>query len=192
MALIHPVALPVPPGERHLTGREKVRNLSQLARRALHHSADFGELLIDVLEKNESGAPLPSHGVHWSLTHKNTWVAAVAAPFAVGIDLETIRDVDTRLFQRVADETEWAVYGEPGRERFFYLWTAKEAVLKAVGRGIAGLEQCKFDTVVDHDTLRMRYEGTAWTVTHHWIGRDHLLAVTGKPETIEWHILPEE
>lgn len=192
MSLIHPVALPVPDAKQHLAGRDKVRMLSRLARRALQHSAGFSGFILGDLIKTDAGAPLPSRGVHWSLTHKSKWVAAVAAPHAIGIDLETVRDVDTRIFQRVADEEEWSRIGEPNLERFFRLWTAKEAVLKAVGCGIAGLGKCKFDTAVNHDTLRLAYERSLWTVTHHWIHRDHLIAVTAEPKTVEWHILPEE
>jgi 4'-phosphopantetheinyl transferase len=166
--------------------------LSRLARRALQHSAGFSGLVLGDLIKTDDGAPLPSRGVHWSLTHKSKWVAAVAAPQAIGIDLETVRDVDTRIFQRVADEEEWSRIGEPNLERFFRLWTAKEAVLKAVGQGIVGLGKCKFDTAVNHDTLRLAYERSLWTVTHHWIHRDHLIAVTAEPKTVEWHILQEE
>lgn len=192
MSRIHPVALPVAAEKQCLTGRDKVRMLSRLARCALQHSADFSGLILGDLIKTDTGAPLPSRGVHWSLTHKSKWVAAVAAPHVIGIDLETIRDVDTRMFQRVADEEEWSRIGEPNLERFFRLWTAKEAVLKAVGRGIAGLSKCKFDTIANHDTLRLAYERSLWTVTHHWIRREHLIAVTAEPETIEWHILHKE
>jgi 4'-phosphopantetheinyl transferase len=188
---IHPTALPVPAGKQQLTGREKVRMLSRMARRALLYSADFSGLSLGELLKTDAGAPVPSQGVHWSLTHKNGWVAAVAAPDAVGIDLETIREVDTRLYDRVADKMEWSRIGEPTLDRFFRLWTAKEAVLKATGRGIAGLGKCRFDTMVNHDTLRMIYDGSAWMVTHHWIGREHVIAVTAEPDVIKWHILSE-
>jgi 4'-phosphopantetheinyl transferase len=189
VTLIHPVALAVQTADLTLTGRPKVQALSQRAREALSRSAVFSGLPLGVLEKNADGVPLPSNGIHWSLTHKEAWVAAVAAPFAVGIDLEKIRPVDSRLFRRVASEAEWSIVGRPNQEDFFRLWTAKEAVLKAHGQGIAGLGRCKFDKRVDDDTLCMVYEHSIWTVTHHWIDTDHLMAVTVEPEIIAWHIL---
>lgn len=192
MTIIHPVALSVPAADQALAGRTKVRALSKRARQALERSAGFGGLNLGALEKNPDGVPLPSNGIYWSVTHKETWVAAVAAPFAVGIDLETIRPVTPRLYQRAADEAEWAVMGKPDLERFFRVWTAKEAVLKAEGKGIAGLGHCKIDTIVNHDTLRMVYAGTMWTVTHHRFAEKQLMAVTAKPSEIAWHILSEK
>lgn len=143
MTVIHPVALSVPARDQAMVGRAKVRALSKRARRALERSSGFSGLNLRALEKNAAGAPLPSNGIYWSLSHKETWVAAVAAPFAVGIDLETIRPVTPRLYQRAADEAEWAVIGTPNQERFFRVWTAKEAVLKAAGKGIVGLGNAK-------------------------------------------------
>jgi 4'-phosphopantetheinyl transferase len=188
---IHPVAFPVPAADQALPARERVRALSRHARHALRYSAELGGLTMGNLKKDPNGVPLPSRGVHWSLSHKTGWVAAVAAPFAVGIDLETLRHIQPALYARVADEAEWQQVGPPDPEGFFRLWTAKEAVLKAQGQGLNGLGRCKIDTIVNDDTLHMIFDGNLWTVTHHWFADHQVMAVTAEPRWIEWHCLAE-
>jgi 4'-phosphopantetheinyl transferase len=187
---IHPVAMTVPSRDRQLAGREKVSALSRLARQALHYSAVYGGWSLGALTKDKDGVPLPSNGIHWSLSHKETLVTAVAAPFAIGIDVEKIRPVTPRLFQRVAVKAEWDLAGGAADlPLFFRFWTAKEAVLKAVGRGIAGLGHCRVATIPDNDRMTLFYNTRVWTVTHHRIDADHLIAVTAEPERIRWHLM---
>jgi 4'-phosphopantetheinyl transferase len=191
-ARIHPVAMRVPAWHREQIGRERVKALSRLARQALHNSARQGGWALGSLEKDSDGVPLPSNGIHWSLSHKETLVVAVAAPFPVGIDVERIRPVDERLYRRVAAAAEWNLTGGMDRLTFFRFWTAKEAVLKAVGKGIAGLGHCQVATIHNERMMTLMYDDTAWTVTHHWIDDRHLAAVTADPERIQWHMMDRE
>jgi 4'-phosphopantetheinyl transferase len=186
---IHPVAMRVPAWHREQIGRERVKTLSRLARQALHHSARRGGWTLGPLEKDSDGVPLPSNGIHWSLSHKETLVVAVAAPFPVGIDVEKIRPVDERLYRRVAAEAEWNLTDAMDRLTFFRFWTAKEAVLKAVGKGIAGLGHCRVATIHNERIMTLTYDDSAWTVSHQWIDDRHLAAVTVDPERIHWHVI---
>jgi 4'-phosphopantetheinyl transferase len=186
---IHPVILAVPDADRQLSGRDKVAALGRRARRALEHSAQFSGLALGALDKRENGAPIPSRGVHWSLTHKSEQVAAVCAPFAIGIDIEKIRPYKENLRQRIADAAEWALAPQISDPLFFRYWTAKEAVLKAVGKGIAGLSQCRIRAVVDNDHLKVVYGDLEWTVAHYWSTKDHIVTVTANLVDIEWHEL---
>ena len=150
---IHPVILAVPAAEHNLKGRDKVAALGRQARLALTHSATYSQLTLGELNKGEHGAPIPCEGVHWSLTHKSEHVAAVCAPFAIGIDIEKIRPFNESLCSRIAHETEWALAPEISETLFFRYWTAKEAVLKAVGKGFTGLSHCRIRKIVDNDHL---------------------------------------
>lgn len=188
-AHIHPVAMHVPVWHREQIGRERVRALSRLARQALHRSAHRGGWALGSLEKDQDGVPLPSNGIYWSLSHKETLVVAVAAPFSIGIDVERIRPVDERLYRRVAGDDEWNLAGEMHRSTFFRFWTAKEAVLKAVGKGIAGLGHCRVATIHDACMMTLTYDDAAWTVTHYWIDNQHLAAVTVEPERVHWYVV---
>jgi 4'-phosphopantetheinyl transferase len=185
--IIHPVILAVPEPDQGLKGREKVDALGRHARHALAESARFSGVYLGPLEKDDHGAPLPSNGIHWSLTHKERFVAAVTAPHPVGIDIERIRPVRTGMHQRVAGDEEWALAPEITQGLFFRYWTAKEAVLKAVGKGLAGLSRCRVAAIPDADHLILDYEDSRWTVAHFWGTSEHIVSVTADGAAIQWH-----
>ena len=189
---IHPVIMAVPESERSLRGREKVAALRRIAREALHQSARYSGVTLGQLEKTDNGAPLPSNGNHWSLTHKEQYVAAVTAPHPIGIDIEMDRPVSEGLYKRVADPEEWALAAEMTQAMFYRFWTAKEAVLKAVGKGITGLTQCRIVEILDNARLKLRYEQSIWRVTQKRIAENHLVALTTGDIDIEWHMKPDQ
>lgn len=185
---LHPVILPVPEAHQRLRGREKVAALRERARHALALSARYAGLRLGPLEKDANGAPLPSDGVFWSLSHKSAYVAAVAAQAPVGIDVERIKVVSEGLHRRIAEPEEWALAPWRDLTAFFRFWTAKEAVLKAVGTGLVDLSCCRIARVAAEDCLVLNYDRQAWTVRHRWIGTDHLVALTAPHMHIVWHV----
>ncbi|MEU8893318.1 4'-phosphopantetheinyl transferase superfamily protein [Streptomyces sp. NPDC048442] len=91
----------------------------------------------------------PAAGLHVSLSHSpGAQAVALSTRGPVGIDVETLRPLPAlRMARRWLGgaDADWLA-GLPGRERipaFFCLWTQKEAVGKAHGRGLAhgGLTQ---------------------------------------------------
>ncbi len=185
---IHPVIMAVPEHERLLKGREKVAVLRRIAREALHASARYSGVTLGPLEKAENGAPLPSNGNHWSLTHKEHYVAAATARYPIGIDIEKDRPVSDGLYKRLAAPDEWALASEVTQSLFYRYWTAKEAVLKAVGKGLVGLTHCRIVEILDDHRLELRYAQTTWQVTQLRIAENHLVAITTGTDTIEWHL----
>ncbi|MCF8052243.1 MAG: 4'-phosphopantetheinyl transferase superfamily protein [Desulfobacterales bacterium] len=173
---IYPVILEVPESKLRLQGRQKVRFLSEFARVALKSSAMRLGVVLPELEKTENGAPMPRGGIHWSLSHKSGCVAAVAAPAPVGIDIEKIRPVKEGLAERIAAPDEWRLFPGEGLSDFFRCWTAKEAVLKAAGVGIAGLSECRIVSVQGRERLSVAFESIFWAVRFHSFG-GHLAAV---------------
>ncbi|GGY30973.1 4'-phosphopantetheinyl transferase [Rhodanobacter panaciterrae] len=112
----------------------------------------------------------PSLGFNWSHSGNHALIA-VGRGVTPGIDLEQLRvrpralEIARRYFCN--DETT-ALTALPAATRdavFLELWTAKEAVLKALGRGIAfGLDRLSIVSTTDGLTLQ-RLEGddaTAW------------------------------
>ncbi len=91
----------------------------------------------------------PAADLAFNLSYGDGVVALAFAQRPVGIDLEALRDgvafseIGRRFFQ--PDEVRYLESGpesERGlelRDRFFRLWTRKEAVLKALGVGLSGL-----------------------------------------------------
>ena len=185
---IHPVVLAVPEPERSLKGRAKVAVLRRIAREALSRSARLSGVTLEALEKADNGAPLPSNGSHWSLTHKAQYAAAVVAPHPIGIDIEKDRPVAEGLYRRLADPREWALANETTQSLFFRYWTAKEAVLKAVGEGLTGLTHCRIVEILDDARLELHYAQSVWRVTQVRIARDHIVALTTGDVDVQWHL----
>lgn len=186
---LHPVILAVPETHRALGRREKVKALGRQARSALGLSANYSGLPLNMeaLEKGDLGAPVPQGDIHWSLSHKAFFVAAVTAPYPVGIDIEMIKPIKKELYDRIAAEQEWALAAGRGPVTFFRYWTAKEAVLKAIGKGMTGLDHCRITQVSDEHLIHLSFKGSPWLVIHHWVDARHLVAVTTEGEPISWH-----
>ena len=185
---IHPVILAVPDTIKALSRRDKVKALGEHARFALRLSTDYsGHHLLGDLEKDDLGAPVPQKGICWSITHKEHFVAGVSAPYRIGIDIEQQKAVKPGLFSRIADEAEWAMAGGKTQEAFFRFWTAKEAVLKAIGRGMTALSECRIEKIDSEAQMRLSVSGVPWSVVHYRAAHDHLVALTTQGETIIWH-----
>ena len=185
---LFPVIMPVPKADRQLSGRSKVQTLSRLARLALIKSRAISCLRLNSLPKDANGVPLPVDGVHWSLTHKSDVVGAVAARLPVGLDLETFRPVSPGMLTKVAADKEWSMVSGDRLKNFFRLWTAKEAVLKAVGRGIGGLSRCRVVDVVDETHVLLDYAGESWVVEHFWFA-GHVAAITCNDINVRWKLV---
>ncbi len=181
-----PVILAVPRIAGSLAPREKTVYLSEYARKALALSAKRHQIRLGALEKTDKGAPIPFDGWHWSLSHKPTYVAGIVARFPVGIDLERIREVSPGMYQKIANSKEWALAGElDPLPLFFRLWTAKEAVLKAVGVGLTGLKGCCVQKI-DKAAIQVAYQGKSWQVAQYRFD-SHIAAVaTQGPVDMEW------
>lgn len=188
---IHPVIMAVPDAERQLKRKEKVAALKRIARQALAQSAQYSGVRLGPLEKNDKGAPLASDGIHWSLTHKEDYVAAVTAPHPVGIDIEKNRPFSKGLYSRIAEPWEWELAPKKSQRLFYRFWTAKEAVLKAVGKGLTGLTHCHIVKILDDTRLELTYNQSIWQVIQLWSAEDHIVAVTGGQTRIEWHQLTQ-
>lgn len=183
---LFPVIMSVSQADQALKGREKVVCLSRLARVALQRSCQISSLTLPGLPKDDDGVPLPVGGVYWSLSHKTEVVGGVAATQPVGLDLETFRPINPALMDRVADADEWRL-AEAGRsqEDFFRFWTAKEAVLKATGKGFVGISRCRVTEIIDSQNMLLTFDGHPWPVTHLRFG-DHLAAITAHHFSVEW------
>jgi len=110
------------------------------------------------------------HGIRFSVSHSfDRAMIAMTRGRAIGIDLEKIRtDIDhaglSRRFFSPAEHSALQLCDEATRIRaFFAVWTRKEAIVKAHGKGIAlGLSQ--FDVSVDPDQPP-RLLATRWQLT---------------------------
>jgi 4'-phosphopantetheinyl transferase len=185
-AVVYPVILPVPAEVLHLSPKQRVKSLSELARQALALSAGRLGVRLGALEKDDRGAPIPSHGNFWSLSHKPDYVGGVVAPAAIGLDIERLRPCSPGLRRKTADAAEWALMGHGDvQTTFFRYWTAKEAVLKVRGEGLRDLSRCRIEYILDATHLRVDYAGKTWSVEHFFF-EGHVAAVAGGGFRVEW------
>ena len=97
-------------------------------------------------EKN--GKPYVENGPYFSISHCKTAIAVAIDDQPIGIDIESIRQADEDLIERVMNEQERLAISELGMREFTRLWTQKEAIVKAQGTGIVSFEQLQ--SIIDN------------------------------------------
>lgn len=169
-----------------LKAGERTAALSRLARECVKISALKSKLDIEKFETDESGAPLPSNGIFWSLSHKPDYVAGVVSRQRVGIDIEQVKSVSDSMFRRIVDEKEFSHFINQDKMLiFFRAFTAKEAVLKKTGVGIKGLSKTKIDGMWDDHNLIVQYLDKKYEVENFYFD-GYLASVTKDNLNIEW------
>jgi 4'-phosphopantetheinyl transferase len=90
--------------------------------------------------------------MEFSLSHTRGFVACAVAPVRIGIDVEwldrevEVKDIVEHHFSASEAASLNRLPAEERRDRFFQLWTLKEAFFKALGCGISGhLDTAAFD-----------------------------------------------
>jgi len=182
---LHPIVMIVPARIQNWPGPRRVHALSRLARAAARKSARRSGGILGRLAKDADGVPLPADGWHWSVAHKTGYVAGVAGPSPLGIDIEPLARRNRNLFGKIASPAEWRLGHEDEWRLFYRFWTAKEAVLKAVGMGLKGLSRCRVVAVDGPGRMTLEYEGRRWPVEQ--VYRDgHLAALAAEDLPIKW------
>lgn len=104
--------------------------------------------------------------LQFNLSHSQDWLlCAIGWQHEIGVDLEQIRPMQDleRLAQRFFAPSEFAaIVALPVAARstaFFRYWTCKEAVLKAIGTGLAGGLAAVELSLTDDSTHLVRVEG---------------------------------
>ncbi len=172
--------------------KQKNRLLKQCAREALNASSVRSGLFLEKLEKDEKGRPLPSNNFFWSISHKNEFAGGVVSKSAIGIDIEKIKNISTHLFNRIVSSEEKKCFKKDDDPTiFFRCFTAKEAVLKAVGVGLPGLKDIVATKAEDPLTLCLDYKNIAYKVEHIFFNK--YIATIVKDDSrnkykVEWQI----
>jgi 4'-phosphopantetheinyl transferase len=170
-----------------LSGKEKVAELSKMAREALKLSAKKSGVMLGELMKNEDDVPCPCDGNYWSLSHKPKYVTAVVSKDMIGIDIEEIRPRSDSIFNLVASDEEWELSRDRSWHTFFRYWTAKEAVLKAVGIGIGGLKACRIISVPDDNHIVLNYRDRLFRVEQ-LDYKNHIVSIVKNDNEVKWVI----
>lgn len=134
-----------------------------------------------------AGVPIPWHGWHWSIAHGKRWAAAVIDDQPVGIDVESIHPRREGAIHEIAVPDELALFPDESWPTFFRIWTAKEAVVKAVRVGLAGLGVTRVVAVDSPFRLRLAHGDVDWTVEQ-FMRDDLIVAVATKGRSLYWHV----
>ena len=174
----------LPPKDRERIGRFRFdadRIRGTLGTAMIRHFA--GEAFPDEevrIDRTEHGKPfLYGHeGFEFSLSHSGDMVVLAVSGKAVGADVETVKGRDWKMFGRFLSEAEMKMIGdaENPEEKFFEVWTVREAFSKEEGQGLSILDE---SFSVDYERNRIRYKGkTLYFNTKSHAARDTLYKIS--------------
>jgi 4'-phosphopantetheinyl transferase len=138
----------------------------------------------------EIAAPEPAAAFRFNLSHTHGLVAcAVTRAADIGVDVEYVErkvellGVANHVFSPREIQGLVALSGGAQRERFFELWTLKEAYIKAIGKGLsAPLRSITFqpdrpDPVPVHFEAEVEDDHARWCLRRFQVGPLHRLAL---------------
>jgi 4'-phosphopantetheinyl transferase len=103
-----------------------------LERNGLHQA-------IDMIKQSPEGRPNIVQNFDFNISHSDQYaVCAFSKKYSLGIDIEKIKPISLEFLRSFFNQDEWAEMqeNENSQEQFYRLWTKKEAVVKADGRGL--------------------------------------------------------
>jgi phosphopantetheinyl transferase len=110
----------------------------------------------------------------------------VVSRVPAGIDIERVKPVSRSLFDKILTPEEFACFGDKVCvQAFFRTFTAKEAVLKSRGVGLAGLSKVRVVAAPTSTVTLLDYQGSVCAVTHFWVDR-HIASVVSDGFDVVW------
>lgn len=114
------------------------------------------------METTANGKPVFSEHpeIHFNLSHAGDYVVCVVSQWEVGVDIEGNREVRASIENRFfsCEECRWVQAADSEKlhnERFFRLWTLKEAYSKLTGEGISyDIGKAHFEVPLGENMLR--------------------------------------
>ena len=123
-----------------------------LARKGISKLCDIKEREI-LFDRTESGKPFVTNArAFFSVSHSKEMVVCAVDDQEIGVDAEFIRDIDLSITRIACTEKdkEFIFSSDDKNEqinRFFTVWTAKEAYFKFIGTGIIGLKTIDYEEI---------------------------------------------
>lgn len=106
-----------------------------------------------LFSRTENGKPFVVNAdAFFSVSHSKEAVACVVDEKEIGIDIELVRDIDLNITRIACTERDKEfIFSTDDKDeqinRFFTVWTAKEAYFKFVGTGIIGLRTIDYEEI---------------------------------------------
>ena len=146
-----------------------------------------------VFVQNEFGKPslIDDPSLHFSLSHtEDRAILAVSKTLIVGADIEHVRVLDhLDLAKRYFHPNEAAAieslrHPDEQRQAFFRTWTLKEAIVKALGKGLSiPLESFEVSIATSPPSLVLCPEGAPLAWWLHLVPGDYCLALVAPADS---------
>lgn len=130
-----------------------------LARKGISELTGIDEEKI-IFSRTENGKPYADNtDIFFSISHSKEYVVCAVDKDGIGVDIEQIRAVEPRITNISCTESDKEyIFGTKSRdtfdadslERFFVVWTAKEAYLKCKGTGIVDLKTVSYNDIAPY------------------------------------------
>lgn len=128
--------------DRFSGGREESRRLLGEAFTAYTGDAERAQALLEALRKGEHGKPYAEGFSCFSVSHTGNIWAVLICGRECGLDIQLGRDADVRALSERWFSPEDAAYiadaaeEKERKDRFFRVWTRREALVKALGGSV--------------------------------------------------------
>ena len=107
--------------------------------RSLLSSYLINQLSKEPLLYNEMGKPYYENGPYFNVSHSGKYVMMAVSTREIGIDIEENIPKDMSLLTKIFNEAEAKMIKE--HADFYYLWCAKESLIKCMGSSISHIKE---------------------------------------------------
>ncbi len=136
----------------------------------------FDKSVFSRIKYTEYGKPFLEEDIDFNISHSGEKVVcAIGKNVQLGIDIEVIEDVDFDDFENVMTQSQWQfILGSDNPIKSFYsLWTMKESVMKADGRGMS---IPLLDIIIENSNVH--YKGKTWYLNELYFDHDICACLT--------------
>lgn len=107
--------------------------------RSLLSSYFVNQLSNEELKRNETGKPYYPNGPFFNISHSGKYVIMAVANEEVGVDIEENIEKNMDILLKIFNEAEAKMIKE--HADFYYLWCAKESLIKCMGSSISKVKE---------------------------------------------------
>ena len=107
--------------------------------RCLLSSYLISQLSNSELKKNETGKPYFENGPYFNISHSGKYVIMAISNNEVGVDIEENVEKNMDVLLKIFNEAESKMIKE--HADFYYLWCAKESLIKCMGSSIGKIKE---------------------------------------------------
>lgn len=136
--------------------------------------------------KNKYGKPFLKDyiGLEYNISHSNQLVVCAIGDYAVGIDIEYIKNVELGAANYIFEKHEYEVFSNLPEQRkldyFYSMWTLKESFIKAKGLGLSiPMNSFSINRNSEKDMYCI-YKNSKYYFREYTINKDYKLSICSK------------